>query len=81
MMPQGISKGIRLGGTGSGYGGKGYPILTREEKRERRKADPMLWASSGSPERKAATAKAATIPPELSACVAGYAARLLECAA
>lgn len=78
LMAQGIIKGIRLGGSGSGYGGKGYPIYTKEQKREMRKSDPMLWASSKSPERKAATAKAATIPPELANCVADYAERLLE---
>jgi hypothetical protein len=78
LMPQGIVKGIRLGGSGSGYGGKGYPIFTREEKRAMRKSDPMLWSSSKSPERKEATAKAATIPPELANCVVDYAERLVE---
>lgn len=78
LMPRGIQKGVRLGGTGRDYGGKGYPILTRERKREMRKLDPMLWAGSRSPERKAATAKAAEIPPELANCVADYAERLIE---
>lgn len=77
IMPQGISKGIRLGGTGSDYGGKRYPILTKEQKKEKRKSDPWR-ASSRSSERMEATAKAATIPPELSACVVAYAERLLE---
>lgn len=76
MMPQGILKGIRLGGSGSGYGGKGYPIYTKEQKKAMRKSDPMLWSSSRSPERREATAKAATIPPELANCVADYAERI-----
>ena len=78
LLNQGISKGIRLGGTGSGYGGKDYPILTKEQKKQKRKSDPMLWASSKSPERIEATAKAATIPPELANCVAEYAERIIS---
>lgn len=75
LLSQGIKKGIRLG---NGYSGKNYPKLSKEQKKNMRKGDPMLWASSKSRERKEATAKAATIPAELSSCVAEYFEMLLE---
>jgi hypothetical protein len=77
LMPQNIKKGMRLGTGYEGFSGK-FREWTREQKKAARKSDPILWASSRSAERKEATAKAATIPPELSACVAEYAERLLE---
>lgn len=43
----------------------------------RREHDPA-WNPSHSEARKALTAQAATIPPELSSCVAAYVERLLE---
>jgi hypothetical protein len=80
LMNQGIKKGMSLATGYAGFTGK-FSILTKEQKRAARKADPMLWASSRSPERKAATAAAATIPPELASCIADYAERITECVA
>jgi hypothetical protein len=77
LMPQGITKGINLATGYAGFRGS-FNLLTCEDKRLARKADPMLWASSKSPERKAATAKAATIPPVLANCVVDYAERICE---
>jgi len=74
LLPQGIRKGMVMGA---------YSLineLKRNGDREaikayRRKFD-LTWNSSKSPERKEATARAATIPPELAACVAEYATRI-----
>lgn len=77
LMPQGIKKGMALATGYAGFSGR-FALLTKEQKRAARKADPMLWSSSRSPERKAATAAAATIPPELAGAVADYATRLCE---
>jgi hypothetical protein len=75
MMPQGIRKGMVMGES------KLVNELKRNGDRDaikayRRKFD-LTWNSSKSPERKEATAKAATIPPELANCVADYAENLL----
>ena len=82
ILPQGITKGMRLGAGGiEGCGvpnGTRFRNMTPEQKRAARKTDPMLSASSISAARKIATAQVATIPPELSACVADYAMRLME---
>jgi len=68
ILPQGIRKGMRLGKSG----------FTGEAQREwRRKHDPT-WNPSKSKARQEATALVATIPPELSSCVASYAERLIE---
>jgi hypothetical protein len=77
IMPQGIKKGMRLG-TGKSQPGNRFALMTAEEKKAARKTDPMLSAGSTSVARMLATAAVATIPPELSACVADYAERLLE---
>lgn len=50
--------------------------MTREERRAYRKQFPMISAGSKFTWRKQCTAAAATIPPELAACVADYAERL-----
>lgn len=69
IMPQGIGKGIS-------HRVPGIELLSRQEITAwRRKHDPM-WSNSKSPKRKAATAAAATIPPELANCVADYAERI-----
>lgn len=73
ILPQGIVKGIQLGGNA-----KGWAQMTPEQKRAIRKTDFMVQYQSGSKERRECTAKAATIPPELAACVAEYATRLCE---
>jgi len=75
ILPQGITKGFKLGT------GAAAKILQQTGDRPalreyRKKMD--CWHSSKSPQRIANTAKVATIPPELSACVADYAERLLE---
>jgi len=71
VLPQGIRKGIS----------QTVPDLKNKSRAEitawRRENDPM-WNPSHSKERQAITAQAATIPPELSSCVADYAERLLE---
>ena len=77
LMPQGVKKGMRLATGYEGFSGK-FRELTREEKKAARKGDKMLWSSSKSPERREATARAATIPPELAGAVADYATRLCE---
>jgi len=76
LMPQNIRKGMVMGES------KLVNELKRNGDREaikayRRKFD-LTWNSSKSPERREATARAATIPPELANCVADYAERLLE---
>lgn len=73
ILPQGITKGFKLGT------GATARILKKTGDRSalreyRKKMD--CWHSSKSPRRIANTAKAATIPPELAACVADYAERL-----
>jgi hypothetical protein len=74
LMWQGINKGIKVG-TGSVTHG-----MTAEEKRQYRKQHPWTQAGSHSKARQEMTALAATIPPELSACVADYVERILEVA-
>ena len=73
IMPQGISKGMNLGNLR-----QFMMSMTIEERRARRKMFPMLSSSLGSEERKMQTAAVATIPPELSGCIADYAERLIE---
>lgn len=73
LLPQGITKGIALGGRATGW-----KHMTAEQKREIRKTDFMVQRTSGSKERLECTAKAATIPYELASCVADYALRLTE---
>ena len=71
VLPAGIRKGINTGGSIAATG------ATREEiTAYRRKHDPM-WSNSKSEKRKQATAERATIPPELSSCVADYAEALI----
>ena len=74
ILPQGISKGMKL----AGMSGAQSKAMTREERLIKRRSDNMLWSSSKSAKRKAATAQVATIPPLLSNAVADYAERLLE---
>lgn len=71
LMPMGIKKGIKHA--------EGFrKDMTQEEKRLCRLKDSMLRSGSKSKVRKEHTAIAATIPAELSACIADYAERLLE---
>lgn len=77
LMPQGIKKGMRMATGYEGMTGR-FRELTKEQKKAARKGDAMLWSSSKSPKRKEATARAATIPPELASCVADYATRICE---
>ena len=71
LMPQGIRKGIDVGSS------KAVKAMgSREEKREYRAQFSFNQEWSGSAARQAKTAKAATIPAELSRCVAEYAERL-----
>ena len=72
IMPQGISKGMKLGGSIEFAG------MAIEERRKHRTKDLMVMAPSGSAERREWTNRVATIPPELANCVADYAERLLE---
>jgi hypothetical protein len=72
LLNQGIKKGIDMGGSQVVKG------LSRAEITVYRKQFDMMWSGSKSEARKQATAKAATIPPELANCVADYAERLLE---
>ena len=72
IMPQGIKKGIDIGGS------QVVKSLSRAEITAYRKQFDMMWSSSKSKERAANTAKVATIPPELANCVADYAERILE---
>jgi hypothetical protein len=77
IMPQGIVKGLVLGG-----GGAVLKMIangaTRADIKEYRRKHDEHWNSSGSEARKKSTAMFATIPPELSNAVADYAERLLE---
>jgi hypothetical protein len=75
LLPQGIRKNMVMGNS------KLVNELKRNGDREalkqyRRQFD-LTWNSSKSKARKEATAKAATIPPELANCVAAYAERIL----
>lgn len=72
LMAQGITKGIDVGSS------KVVNRMTAEEKREYRKQFIWNTTSSKSKERQRDTAKAATIPPELSACVCDYAEAILR---
>lgn len=72
ILPQGITKGMKLGGSIA------FGELPIEERRKHRTQDLMLMAGHGSKKRKEWTSKVATIPPELSCCVADYVERLLE---
>lgn len=75
LLPQGITKGIQLGGS---FKGKHWKEATPEERKAMRKTDFMIQYQSGSKQRKECTAKAATIPDLLANCVAEYAERLIE---
>jgi hypothetical protein len=79
LMPQGISKGIKIGG--GAEVGRIRRALGKEGLRKYRLNYPVLQVSGKSPARKAYTAGFATIPPELASCVADYAERLLSSAA
>ena len=71
ILPQGITKGM----TREAFGFRefrGSPNWNCKH------IDSLVKFGSQSKERKEATAKNATIPPELSSCVADYAERLLE---
>lgn len=69
LMPQNIKKGLHLGSS----------KWTREQNWLHAKVNRTHAAfNSKSKERKELTAKAAEIPPELSACVADYAERILS---
>jgi hypothetical protein len=70
LMPRGIQKGVRLG-----TGGFTGSVQTAWRKAH---SNPARDAWSGSEKRAEATAKLATIPPELANCVCNYAERLLE---
>jgi hypothetical protein len=75
LMPQGIVKGLVLGG-----GGAVLKMIangaTRADIKEYRRKHDEHWNSSGSEARKKSTAMFATIPPELANCVSDYAERL-----
>lgn len=72
IMPQGINKGMKLGG------GLNFAAMNIEERRKHRTKDLMLMAASGSEERREWTERVATIPPELASCVAAYADAILD---
>ncbi|MGA8730294.1 MAG: hypothetical protein WB608_16185 [Terracidiphilus sp.] len=74
LMPQGVKKGFQTGG---GIIQK-LKRIDRKALTDYRRQNDLSWSSSGSKKRKEFTALAATIPPELSACVADYAERILE---
>lgn len=74
-VPPLLNQGIRKGYS---FHIPGIERMNIEERRQARKKVPTQQFYSGSPERLEMTAQAATIPPELSACVAYYAERLLE---
>lgn len=79
LMPQGIKKGANL--RGKLFHDLSTGKIDRDHfERERRKVF-IEWGSHGSAKRAAKTAQIATIPTELSNCVAAYAERLLEVAA
>jgi hypothetical protein len=71
-LPRGITKGIDVGSS------KIIKTMNKEQRRVYR--SQFIWnqAWSSSLQRGRDTAKAATIPPELSACVCDYAERILE---
>ena len=71
-LPRGITKGINVGSS------KLVKTMSKDERRSYRAQFPWNQAWSTSAQRGRDTAKAATIPPELSACVADYAERLIE---
>lgn len=71
LMPQGIRKGISMGGDR-------FTALSREQRRELRKQYKFLRSGPASAERSEITAGAATIPPELSAAVCDYATYLVN---
>jgi hypothetical protein len=71
-LPRGITKGIDVGSS------KLVKTMNKEERRVYRAQFPWNQAWSTSAQRGRDTAQAATIPPELSACVADYAERILE---
>lgn len=71
LMPQGIQKGISLNIPG-------VSEMSIEQRRIARSKIEFSSTSSGSKERKAITARCATIPPELAACVADYADYLVS---
>jgi hypothetical protein len=72
ILPQGIKKGVSIGN------GKAVHGMSREQRKAYRKQFAALQMGSKSAERQNETASWATIPPELSSCVADYAERLLE---
>jgi hypothetical protein len=74
ILPQGIKKGFQTGGTII----QKLKKIDRQALTEYRRQNDGSWSSSGSAKRKEWTAKVATIPPELSACISDYAERLLE---
>ena len=72
LMNQGIRKGLDVGSP------KAVKNMNKEEKRLYRLQFPYNSCFSWSDRRRTITAKVATIPPELSACVAYYAERIIE---
>jgi C-5 cytosine-specific DNA methylase len=72
LMWQGVTKGIDVGSS------KLVKAMTKEEKKIYRAQFPWNQSWSTSAQRGRDTAKAATIPLELSNCVADYATRILE---
>jgi hypothetical protein len=70
LLPLGISKGIS-------HRVPGIETMTRAEITAWRRENDPMWSSSKSKKRREATAKAATIPPELANCVADYAQQLI----
>jgi hypothetical protein len=70
LLPQGIQKGLQLGN--GGWSGKEQVEFRKKH------SNPVRDAWSGSEKRRDATAVVATIPRELSSCVADYAERILE---
>jgi hypothetical protein len=72
ILPQGIKKGVSIGN------GKAVRGMSPEQRKAYRKQFAALQMGSKSAERQNETASWATIPPELSSCVADYAERLLE---
>ncbi len=76
IMPQGIVKGLVLGGGGAVLKMIANGATRADIKAYRQKHDEH-WNGSGSEARKKSTAMFATIPPELANCVADYAENLL----
>lgn len=73
-VPPLLNQGIRKGYS---FHIPGIERMNIEERRQARKKVPTQQFYSGSPERLEMTAQAATIPPELSSCVADYAERII----